>query len=552
MRFIDEMIDRKRRESHHDEPGVGPELRQGFGQGFGAAHEVGPPPGFDRADLPEPLEWPPQLARESGRHGSAGAAVERLESPASGTAGNGMTESGMRELGSTAREMPEPEMPRHAFPDPELSNHPEDAGWQEGMASATPEKGVAPVSRLDRAAPMDDDDWGLGVAPAEGAEPRSRPLRPSPFRRAVAESRPAGLVGRAGTQPGRRRLSDPPAGDRAEPVSRPAAAHLFDDPSVPPAPVSDRPESALMPAPQSESQPLRLVDPVRAGRDMSGTPLSDEPLGNGEDDGFAADFASASAEAEPIGLDADAPEMDEAVAPRVPETEAAATDLRAPQPEARLEPEPEPRAGEGHAPRSPGDDGSLSSAFGHGMPASEAAAPAAADLRDLPEPPPPAGRVKTRLLGFRAPDGGEDRGHDPLGQPRQRAAAAAPARFPVGWLVVERGPGRGTAFALFDGLSTLGRGEGQTVQLDLGDTAISRDTHAAIAYDDERRACWLGHGGKANLVRLNGRPVLTTEALSNGDRIRIGETTLRFVALCGPDFSWSDDTEEGAPDAAAL
>ena len=45
-------------------------------------------------------------------------------------------------------------------------------------------------------------------------------------------------------------------------------------------------------------------------------------------------------------------------------------------------------------------------------------------------------------------------------------------------------------------------------------------------------------------MRLNGRPVLSTEEMSNGDEIRIGETTLKFVALCGEDFTWK--SSEGA------
>lgn len=173
------------------------------------------------------------------------------------------------------------------------------------------------------------------------------------------------------------------------------------------------------------------------------------------------------------------------------------------------------------------------------------------DTSDLSEAQmPTAGRVKTRLLGFHT----REEAADPFAS---APSAATAGRFPVGWLVVESGPGRGAAFALYDGMSTIGRGEGQTVQLDLGDTAISRDTHAAVAYDDEARACFLGHGGKANLVRLNGRPVLSTEQISHGDRIRLGETTLRFAALCGADFSWSDEAEvtgssgEGGTDAAA-
>ena len=82
----------------------------------------------------------------------------------------------------------------------------------------------------------------------------------------------------------------------------------------------------------------------------------------------------------------------------------------------------------------------------------------------------------------------------------------------------------------------------EAIRLDFGDTSISRANHAAIAYDSEQGGFYLGHGGKANMVRLNDRPVLSTEEISSGAMIRIGETTLRFVALCGSDFSW---TEEG-------
>lgn len=144
-----------------------------------------------------------------------------------------------------------------------------------------------------------------------------------------------------------------------------------------------------------------------------------------------------------------------------------------------------------------------------------------------------SGRVKTRLIGFEHASGETTPAFDP-------AKRDAPAfEFPVGWLVIVAGPGRGTSIPLAAGVSQIGRGDDQAVQLDFGDTSISRSNHAAVAYDDEQRAFFIGHGGKANLVRRNGKPVLSTEQLLNGDELRIGETTLRFVALCDEAFSWS-------------
>ena len=170
------------------------------------------------------------------------------------------------------------------------------------------------------------------------------------------------------------------------------------------------------------------------------------------------------------------------------------------------------------------------------------------------EVPPPAegrsgrraGRVKTRLLGFEHAHVADS---DPFNQIGENTNSPH-GRFPVGWLIVLKGPGRGSSFELRSGVSQIGRGEGQAVRLDFGDSSISRSNHAAIAYDNEQRCFFIGHGGKTNLVRLNNRPVLSTEEINDGDLIRIGETVLRFVGLCGPDFDWETDENDDVSGAA--
>jgi hypothetical protein len=154
-------------------------------------------------------------------------------------------------------------------------------------------------------------------------------------------------------------------------------------------------------------------------------------------------------------------------------------------------------------------------------------------------PPPSAGRglnrsgrVKTRLLGFTADSLG-------MASPFEKADSRANDPFPAGWLVVVSGPGRGASFALHDGVSRVGRGEDQTVCLNFGDTSISRENHISIAFDAEQSAFFVGQSGRSNIVRLNNTPLLSTEQIRSGDQIRVGETTLRLVALCGETFSWT-------------
>lgn len=141
-------------------------------------------------------------------------------------------------------------------------------------------------------------------------------------------------------------------------------------------------------------------------------------------------------------------------------------------------------------------------------------------------------RPKTRIHGYGGPARDE--------ADTVAAEAATPVTPCVGWLVVTAGPGRGASLPLIAGMNALGRGAENTAILDFGDDTISRDPHAFVTYDNEARMFHLSHGGKTNLVRLNDAPVLTTQVLENGNTIRIGATSLRFVALCGPDFDWAD------------
>ena len=157
-------------------------------------------------------------------------------------------------------------------------------------------------------------------------------------------------------------------------------------------------------------------------------------------------------------------------------------------------------------------------------------------------------RNKTRILGFQPQDASVANPFDEAEQP-VAVSQTIMSMNPTGWLVVVSGPGAGASFPLFTGMTKIGRGLDQTIPLDFGDMAISRDNHAAIAYDPAEHLFYLGHGGKSNIVRLNGKPVLTTEQVKDGDEILVGETTLRLKAFCSPEFNW-ETTTEGDEDVA--
>ncbi len=176
----------------------------------------------------------------------------------------------------------------------------------------------------------------------------------------------------------------------------------------------------------------------------------------------------------------------------------------------------------------------------------------------------------TRILPVRQ-TGGRQAGQGAVigvaGQARQAQAAdesrtmlmpAGPAKAPadvfdpaVGWLVIVEGPGRGNHCPIYYGQNSIGRGPDQRIRLGFGDTRIARDSHAFVIYDDVSRTYYLRDNGKANLVRLNGAPVMTPMELTDRDRIQIGETVMLFVQLCGESFDWlaAGETPSTAPGA---
>lgn len=174
--------------------------------------------------------------------------------------------------------------------------------------------------------------------------------------------------------------------------------------------------------------------------------------------------------------------------------------------------------------------------------------------RKVPEPEPaPAGTVigRTRLIGGhgQSQEGDGGRGATPtmrMGQAKTEYVRGVGVETePVAaWVVVVKGPGRGNFCPVFVGMNSVGRDVNQRISLSFGDESISREEHAFITFDEEQRCFYLQHGGKSNLVRLGGQPVLSPTELKPNDIIRIGRTMLLFVPFCGPEFSWTDEVQD--------
>lgn len=107
----------------------------------------------------------------------------------------------------------------------------------------------------------------------------------------------------------------------------------------------------------------------------------------------------------------------------------------------------------------------------------------------------------------------------------------------VGWLVCVAGPSLGRGYEIHNENNFIGRGDLMDINIK-NDPGVSRDKPVVVTYDSRERAFFCGLTNGREVIRLNGRPLLSTVQLHAGDRIELGRTELMFVPLCGADFDW--------------
>ncbi|GAB2674662.1 FHA domain-containing protein [Aliiglaciecola aliphaticivorans] len=118
------------------------------------------------------------------------------------------------------------------------------------------------------------------------------------------------------------------------------------------------------------------------------------------------------------------------------------------------------------------------------------------------------------------------------------ASNASAESFVCGWLVVVDGPGKGKSVVIGPGQSAISRSPTERITLNFGDTSITSKQQLLVIYDDENREFIVAPGNGSSLNRVNGQIVAGQTVLETGSLLKVGATTLRFVAFCDQNFNW--------------
>ena len=106
----------------------------------------------------------------------------------------------------------------------------------------------------------------------------------------------------------------------------------------------------------------------------------------------------------------------------------------------------------------------------------------------------------------------------------------------VGWLVGLSGSERGRDYRLHTGRNFIGRSLKMDVSL-ADDPLVSRDNHFSILFDPENVVFYIAPGEGTNTY-VNDDLLRDPTGVTEGDRIRAGDTELVFIAYCKGDRKW--------------
>lgn len=114
----------------------------------------------------------------------------------------------------------------------------------------------------------------------------------------------------------------------------------------------------------------------------------------------------------------------------------------------------------------------------------------------------------------------------------------------VGWLACTKGPCKGMDYRLHANYNKIGRDPALDVSIE--DPKFSKAPVAWVGYFQETNAFFTGAESSTNVLYINGLPLPAGQSreFAAGDRMRMGDTELLFVPLCGESFTWSKDEKE--------
>lgn len=124
------------------------------------------------------------------------------------------------------------------------------------------------------------------------------------------------------------------------------------------------------------------------------------------------------------------------------------------------------------------------------------------------------------------------------------AGGASKIRPAVGWLVSVKGPCKGIDYRLHANYNKIGRNSALDVSVE--DPKFSKSPVAWVGYFQETNAYFVGAESSTNVLYVNNVPLPAGQSreLAYGDRLRMGDTELLFIPLCGDHFRWTQDRKE--------